>query len=295
MTFREIVDRTVEILDYPLLSFENNQITVLKVFSAVLTIVITWLVLRSIKRLLRIAKAKKRLSIGQEFAYYQLSKYFVILLAIAVLFEIFDRSILVLLAGSVALLVGVGIGLQRLFNDIVSGFFLLMENTVRVDDIIEVDNTVCKVKEIGIRTSKVVRRDGISVVIPNSKIVENNVQNWTFNSSSTRFSVKVGVAYGSDVNLVKKILLECAGRHEEVVKNPKPFCRFTDFGDSALEFELFFWSRYRFRIEDVRSDIRFMIQSEFKKHQVKIPFPQREIHMNQGEIFPDPKKDSFRI
>jgi small-conductance mechanosensitive channel len=295
MTFKEIADKTVAVLDYSVLTFADYKITVLMLFSAVLTIFITWLILRSIKRLLRIARAKKRLSIGQEFAYYQLSKYLIIIIAIALLFEVFDRSIVVLLAGSVALLVGVGMGLQRLFNDIVSGFFLLMENTVRVDDIVEVDGIICKVKEIGVRTSKVVTRDGISVVIPNSKIVENNVHNWTINSLSTRFSVAVGVAYGSDVNLVKKILLECAERHKEVSKNPRSFCRFSDFGDSALEFELFFWSQYLFRIEDVQSDLRFMIQSEFRKHNIKIPFPQREIHVNKGESFPDPDKDSFRI
>jgi len=295
MTFREVVDRTVEILDYPLLSFEENQITVLKVFSALLTIGITWFVLRSVKRLLRIWRAKRRLSVGQEFAYYQLSKYFIILVAIGFLFEIFDRSILVILVGSTALLVGVGIGLKGLFNDIVSGFFLLMENTVRVDDIIEVDSTVSKVKEIGIRTSKVVRRDGITMIIPNSKIVENTVQNWTFNSTSTRFTVKVGVAYGSDAALVKKILLDCADRHHEVVKNPKPFCRFNDFGDSALKFELFFWSRHRFRIEDVQSDLRFMINSEFRKNNVKIPFPQRELHFNQGGPFPVEDKTDFKM
>lgn len=295
MSFREIVDRVVEILDYPLLSFQENQITVMKVVSAILTILITWLVIRWIRRLLRLARLRRRLSVGQEFAYFQLSKYFVILIAIAVMFEIFDQRIIALLAGSVALLVGVGIGLQHLFNDIVSGFFLLMENTVRVDDIIEVEGMVCKVKEIGIRTSKVVRRDGISVVIPNSKIVENNVLNWTFNSTSTRFSVEVGVAYGTDPNLVKKILLECADRHQEVVKNPKPFVRFNDFGESSLRFELFFWSRYRFRIEDVRSDIRFMISSEFKKNRVKIPFPQREITVNQPERFPDKDQGEFRL
>jgi small-conductance mechanosensitive channel len=295
MTYREIVDKVGAVLDYPLLEFAKYEITVFKVLLAVLTVFITWLVMRWVKKLLRIAKIKGRLTVGQEFAYYQLSKYFVILIAIVLLFEIFDRNIIVLLAGSVALLVGVGIGLQRLFNDIVSGFFLLMENAVRVDDIIEVDGIICKVKEIGIRTSKVLRRDGISVVIPNSKIVENNVHNWTINSTSTRFSVEVGVAYGSDVNLVKKILLECSERHKEILKSPKAFCRFIDFGDSALRFELFFWSRYRFRIEDVQSDLRFMIQSEFKKNHVKIPFPQREIHVNKGESFPDQDKDSFRI
>ena len=116
-------------------------------------------------------------------------------------------------------------------------------------------------------------------VIPNGKIISNSVINWTTDSSITRFTVRVGVSYGSDVQKVRQVLLDCAERHNEVVRSPKPICRFIDFGDSSLDFELLFWSKNRFRIEDVQSDLRFMINAEFSKNQIKIPFPQRDIHI----------------
>ena len=103
--------------------------------------------------------------------------------------------------------------------------------------------------------------------------------NWTANRNSTRFNVKVGVAYGSDVQLVKEILLEAGLNHKDVVKNPKPVVRFIDFGQSSLDFELLFWSKNRFRIEDVKSDLRFYIDDSFRQKKVVIPFPQRDLHV----------------
>jgi small-conductance mechanosensitive channel len=271
--------RIGRLLEKSIVSFNDKNIFVHDILMAILIVIGAYLLIRWIKRLLRAAQKANRLTVGQQYAYSQLARYVIVVLAIVLVLESLEQDITILLAGSAALLVGVGLGLQQLFNDLVSGFFLLFENTIRVGDIIEVDGMVSRVQEIGIRTSKVKNRDGISVVIPNSKIVSNSVINWTTDSSITRFTVNVGVAYGSDVQQVRDILLECADRHNEIVRSPKPICRFNDFAESSLKFELLFWSKNRFRIEDVKSDIRFMINSEFAKNDVRIPFPQRDIHI----------------
>lgn len=277
--------------------FKSNEkpIKIMNVVIAIGIVFGTWLVLRWVRRILALARHRKRLTVGQEFAYLQVTRYLLIILALALVLFTFHIKITGLLVGSTALLLGLGLGLQQVFNDFVSGFFLLMENSVRVNDIIEVSNFVCKVKEIGVRTSKVMTRDGIIVVIPNSKIISDSVINWSMNGTTTRFNLSVGVAYGSDTQKVKKILLDCASRHQEVSKSPKPVCRFTNFGDSALMFELLFWSRSRFRIEDVKSDLRFMIDGEFRKNDIRIPFPQHDIHIRTDLTKNDPSTDGFSL
>lgn len=277
-------------LDFKLFALRKNVIYVQDLVLAIAVILIAVIAIKWIKRVLVKAYRAERITVGQQFAYKQLSQYFIIVITFILVLHSLKIDLTLLLAGSAALLVGVGLGLQQLFNDLVSGFFLLFEDTVRVDDIIEVDGMVSKVKQIGIRTSKVKNRDGIMVVIPNSKIVSNSVINWTTDGRTTRFKVCVGVAYGTDVEKVRTILLDVASRHRDINKAPKPICRFVDFGNSSLDFELLFWSKNNFRIEDVKSDLRFLINEEFKKNQITIPFPQRDLHIisnkTQAQIFP---------
>ena len=262
-----------------LLRMREQDILVLDIINALLILFITFLLVRYLKRILRIARQKNRINTGQEYAVHQLSKYFLYVIAIVLMLEVLHVRLSILLAGSAALLVGVGFGIQQLANDIISGFIILMGRSIHVDDIIEVDGIVAKVQEIGIRTSQIETRDGIYMIIPNSMIISEKVINWTTAKSITRFRVKVGVAYGSDVELVKKLLIDCASKHQEIRKSPKPICRFVEFGNSSLDFELLFWSKYMFRIEDVKSDLRFLIDAAFRKHGIQIPFPQRDLHI----------------
>jgi len=268
-----------ELLHTRLLRIREQDILVLDIISALLIFLITLLVVRYLKRILRIARQKNRINTGQEYAVHQLSKYLLYVIAIVLMLEVLHVRLSILLAGSAALLVGVGFGIQQLANDIISGFIILMGRSIHVDDIIEVDGIVARVQEIGIRTSQIETRDGIYMIIPNSMIISEKVINWTTAKSITRFRVKVGVAYGSDVELVKKLLIDCASKHPEIRKSPKPICRFVDFGNSSLDFELLFWSKYMFRIEDVKSDLRFLIDAAFRKHGIQIPFPQRDLHI----------------
>ena len=275
----ETIDNVGSLLKKSIVTFGEKTIHVYDVFIVLFILIATYFLLRWVRKLLEAGQKANKLTIGQQFAYYQLAKYVIVVVAVVSILKTFKVDLSILIIGSSAVLVALALGLQHLFNDLVSGFFLLFEGTIRVGDIIEVDGMVCRVQEIGIRTSKVKKRDGISLVIPNGAIISNSVINWTTDSSITRFSVTVGVSYGSNVQKVRDILLECATRHNEVVKSPKPICRFIDFGDSSLNFELLFWSKNRFRIEDVKSDLRFMINAEFIKNDVTIPFPQRDIHI----------------
>lgn len=221
---------------------------------------------------------------GKKFAIIKLFKYFLYTTAFIFGLEVLGFNLSLLLAGSAALLVGVGLGIQDVFRDLVSGLILLFEGSLKVGDVVEIDTLVGVVKEINMRTSKVRTRDGIIIIVPNSYLISQKVINWSNSNKLTRFRIQVGVSYNSDVDKVRDILIQCAREHESVAQRPKPFARFTDFGESALIFELFFWSERIWRIEDTRSDLRFMIKKSFRENGIHIPYPQRDLHIRREDL-----------
>ncbi|CAM1368522.1 Mechanosensitive ion channel protein MscS [Tenacibaculum soleae] len=189
-----------------------------------------------------------------------------------------------ILVASSALLIGIGLALQTFFQDIISGVFIILDKSVHVGDIIELDEKVGRVEEIKLRTTRAVTIDNKVLVIPNHKYLTNSLYNWTQNGTTTRESVKVGVAYGSDVQLVKELLLKAAKEHAKVFQHPAPTVIFENFGDSALEFKLVFTLNDSFQAQIPQSDIRFKIDKLFRAHNISIPFPQRDIHIIDEKI-----------
>lgn len=223
---------------------------------------------------------KKGITDTRHISVIQLVKYCIWIITLIFIFQAIGMDITFIVASSAALLVGIGLGLQDVFKDFISGIVLLIEGTIKVDDIVEVDGMVVLVNEISIRTSKVTTREDNVMIIPNHKFVEEKIVNWTNNTLPTRFTIEVGVDYKSEVNLIEKVLIECALSHEDVLRDEVyfPFVRFHDFGNSALSFRLIFYSFNLFRIENVKSKLRFKIINEFRENNISIPFPQHVIH-----------------
>ena len=219
--------------------------------------------------------------------FFSIAKYFIWVVSILIILEVLGIKIGPLLFGSTALLVGLGLGLQNIFKDFISGLFLLFEGSIKVGDILEVDGEEGKVMEINLRSSEILTRDDVTIIIPNSRFIVEKVVNWSHKSNAVRFKVKVGVAYGSDVDVVFKCLEETMSEHKQVLQKPKPFVRFTDFADSSLQFEMIFWSNNTFRIENVKSDLRRNVYSKLAEHNLTIPFPQRDITIKGVENMVD--------
>lgn len=177
-----------------------------------------------------------------------------------------------------ALGVGLGFGLQNIFNNFISGLILLFERPIQVGDAIEVDGIWGEVKKINVRSTVIQTWDNASLIIPNSEFISGRVTNWSFKDMRLRRNIDVGVAYGSDVELVRRTLLEIADKHPRVFKKPEPSVLFLDFGDSALIFRLRVWTTIDACIQ-VETDIRFEIDRLFRERGVEIPFPQRDIHI----------------
>ena len=268
-----------DILEYELIKTGNFTITPYTLLEVIIILIITWLLLWTIKKVFFGRIKSKRIDKGIGYSVYTILKYLIWVIAISLALDSIGVKITILIAGSAALLVGIGFGLQQFFKDLLSGVLLLFERSLMVGDVVQLEEIIGRVKEIGLRTSKIITRDNITVIIPNSRFVEDNVINWSAIDVLTRFHVDVGVAYGSDVKLVEKVLLDCAKAYKDIASDPTPFVRFNDFGESSLDFQLYFWTHKSFWVENIKSDMRFAIDKAFREHKIQIPFPQRDVHM----------------
>ncbi|RFC53533.1 mechanosensitive ion channel family protein [Brumimicrobium aurantiacum] len=226
---------------------------------------------------------------GTRFVYIQFAKYIVYTFAVILSLQFLFTDLSVLLAGSAAIFAALALGLQGMFRDMVSGIVLLFEGTIKVGDIIKLyspvtgEEIIGRVLKINVRTAKVETRDGNTMVIPNSLLTQDQVENWTFNAEYTRFKIEVRVAYGTDTELVKKLLKQAALSHPEVSSKKPVTVRILNFGEYALELDILFWAQQKWFAEYYKSEIRFEIDRLFRQHGIIIPFPQRTIHMANEE------------
>ncbi len=269
-----------EILNYEILKVGSRVIymaTLLKLMLFIFTVIfVLFIVKKTIYR-------SKRIDAPKKYSIFNLLKYLILVIAASMGMQIIGFDLSVLLAGSAALLVGIGLGLQHIFSDFVSGILILLESTVKVGDIIEINGLVSQVVEIKLRTTTVLTREDKYIILPNSDLTRNQLINWTHDNISSRFEVQVGVDYSSDVNEVMHILHEVALTQDGIQKEPKPFVRFINFGDSSLDFLVIFWSEEVFRVHNIKSELRVKIFNAFREHKISIPFPQRVIHFKKDE------------
>ena len=181
-----------------------------------------------------------------------------------------------------AIAIGVGFGAQNIINNFISGWILIAERPIRVNDFIEIDGAMGTVDEIGNRSTLISRIDGVHMLVPNSKLLENTVINWTLVNRKIRTSVRVGVAYGSDPELVMKLLAESVAEQDEALAEPKPEFVFEDFGDSALIFDAYFWCYVLGdkTMRSIRSEIRLRLMKKLDQHGIVIAFPQLDVHLH---------------
>ncbi|MFK7785140.1 MAG: mechanosensitive ion channel family protein [Crocinitomicaceae bacterium] len=251
-----------------------------KVLFALLIVVGTWVFVKAIRRLItRPNLISDKIQEKRQMTIFLLTKYTAWFIAIISSLSIVGIDLTTLVLGSTALLVGLGFGLQSIFRDFISGIFLLFEGSIKIGDVIEVDDVVGKVLEVNLRSCELKTRDDVKIIIPNSKFLEEEVVNWSHESDQVRFTIEVGVAYGSDIDQVNECLVKAMQAHKHVSSSPKPYIQFAKFGESSLEFKMFFWSKNTFLIEQVKSDIRVDVYKRLKEHGLEIPFPQRDVRI----------------
>ncbi len=269
-----------DLFNYELFHVNNFSFRVGSVILALTTLILNFFVVRIISRIVLSKYKSTPDEFGRIFAVLQLLKYVLWSVAIMLALQTLGINLNFLIAGSAALLVGLGLGMQNIFKDFMSGIILLVEGSIKVNDIVQINDQILMVKKISLRTSEVLTREDNVLIVPNHKFTEENVINWTYNTAPTRFVIEVGVDYSSDIRLVERCLLQSVASNTDILHSDenKPFVRFTNFGSSSLDFQLIFWSYNLFRIETTKSNVRYEIARIFADNNITIPFTQVVIH-----------------
>ncbi len=264
----------------------------------VIKLIIFLLLLLAVARRVRVLLQSKLLvytsmDIGQRDALGHLTYYLIVAFGLIIGLESLGVNLgsLLVLGGAVG--IGVGLGLQNVANNFVSGLILLLERPIKLGDRVEVAGMNGDVIRIAGRSTWVRTNDNVVIILPNSQFTSNPVTNWTANDRQVRFTVPVGVAYGSDPDEVRQILLKVGASHADVLRDPPPSVLFVGFGDNSLNFELTVWTIRHVQTPKVLiSDLNFAIFRAFREHSIEIPFPQRDVYLKSvpTEMFPEPVK-----
>ncbi|WP_322550655.1 mechanosensitive ion channel family protein [Flavobacterium psychraquaticum] len=272
-----MVEQLLSLLKYKIIDTKNIDFTVLNVLLLVVAFVFTSVFLRFIRKIvtrnLPVADKNKFISV------FQFVKYIVYVLVFMFTVQSSGINMNVFFTASAAIFVGIGFALQTFFQDIISGIFIILDQSLHVGDIIEVDGKVGQVREIKLRTTRVVTRNDRVMIIPNHKFMTETLFNWTQNTTTNRENVSVGVAYGSNINLVKDLLIVAVKEVEGVEENKDITVLFEDFADSSLNFSVYFYVNNGMKSPSIKSDVRFKIDEYFRLNNIEIPFPQRDVHL----------------
>ncbi len=232
---------------------------------------------------------------GAQEAIAVIVQYTLIFIGTLVLLQIWglDLSSLTILAS--ALSIGLGIGLQNIAKNFGSGLILVFERPIQVGDFIEVGDLNGTVERIGARSTEIRTLDRVSIIVPNSRFLDSEVINWSHGNPISRLHLPLGVAYGSDPQHVRTVLIEAASEHPKVLASPAPSLLFKGFGDSSLDFELLVWTAEPDKQFLLKSDLYFLIYEVLNQNQIEIPFPQRDLHLRSGKVEMSSKMESALI
>lgn len=278
------IDQLKEVMNFVIFNVSGTKFTLITLIYIIIASALLIFLSKRITRLLEnkllaTAIAEK----GTRSAIVTIIRYAILLLGFFFIFKTagFDLGAFSWMLG--ALGVGLGFGLQNITSNFISGIIILFERPIKIGDRIQVGDISGDVTSISMRSTTIVTNDNISIIVPNSKFINDNVINWSHNDRRIRVHYPVSVSYKEDPEKVKEIVLNIANNHPDVLKNPEPAFWFVEYGDNSLNFELVVWtSTYIQKPVVLKSHLYYIIFKEFAKHNIEIPFPQRDIHIRSG-------------
>jgi potassium-dependent mechanosensitive channel len=266
-----------------LFTFAGSRVTPLSILGLLGILVATILVGRIVRRATsRLISRSDPARAGIGYAVGRIAQYIAVIVGLVIALENVGFNLGALAAVGAVIGVGIGLGLQGIAQNFVSGLILLIERPIERGDFLVVGDVVGRVRDISMRSTTILTRDGVSIIMPNSELVSTQVTNLTQPTIEYRSRVRVGVAYGSDTELVRDTLLQIANEHAKILAEPAPNVQFVDFGQSSLDFELLFWIDDPLSERITQSDLRFSIDAAFREKGVQIPFPQRDLHLRSA-------------
>jgi small-conductance mechanosensitive channel len=270
--------------DFELMAVEDRSVTIGKLVIALLLFLAGyWVSGRLSTRTARWLEERFELDEGASAGIESILFYLLVVIFTLLALQVAAVPLTVFAFLGGALAIGIGFGSQNLVNNFISGLILLVERPIRVGDRVEVDTVFGQVTRVGARCTRIRTPTNIEVLVPNSYFLESSMVNWTLSDQRVRLDVPIGVAYGSDLQLVKRLLLGAAEAHGLVLKKPDPVVVFLGHGASSLDLELRVWVKMiRGMTKDqVPSDLRFMVDLAFRDNHIEIPFPQRDLNLDR--------------
>ncbi|MFN8356590.1 MAG: mechanosensitive ion channel [Spirosomataceae bacterium] len=268
-----------DFLNYELLRWSSFVLTPAKIILVLIVGGLTHLMLLLFKGFLNRQVKKRYIDLSVHYAIYQLTRYIAFVVALGVCLELLGFQLNFLIASTAALMVGVGIGLQHLFEDFISGIIILVDRTIKVNDVIKVEQVIGRVLAVKLRYTEVLTSDRYHLLIPNSKITRDIVINFTHLKTPVQFDIAVTVAYATNIRIAESLLLACAQEHPEVKNYSMTNVQVADFQESGVQLRLYFFAEDVFEIDTIKSDLRAAIIEKFQANQIVIPFPQREVYV----------------
>lgn len=276
-------DELRAVFDKHIVSFGEVEVTPAILLTATLFIFIAYGASRLLQRMLRRNVFEQiHLNKGSQSAICRMLHIIIMCIGVFIAIQHTGINLTALAAVSAVFLVGIGLGLQTITNNFISGLIMLFERPVQEGDFVEVGGVQGSVQAVNAYSTKVETLDKVMMIVPNSHFLSENVTNWSFQESKVRIHASVRVSYGADVELVAETLLEVGRAHIEVLSDPEPQIQFLAFGDSSLNFDLLVWIEDPTRQYFVISDLNFAIVQAFRDRDITIPFPQRDLHVRSA-------------
>jgi small-conductance mechanosensitive channel len=268
----------------PLFEISGNKISILSLLLALTVFFLSLSLSKMAGKFMKRVLSEKGIDAGVKGSIITITRYLVLTIGIFITLDTVGISLSSLAALGAVLMVGIGFGLQNIAQNFISGLILLLERPIKEGDLVEVKGISGKVISIGARSTLINTRDDVSIIVPNSQFISEQVVNESFSGNRVRLHVDISCAYGSDTDLVKEVLLSVANNHEKVLKDPSPNVLFQNFGESSLDFKLLIWVDDLWDYLQTLSEIRFAINREFLKENITIPFPQRDVYIHNKEL-----------
>jgi len=266
----------------PLFEISGNKISILSLLLALLVFFLSATLSRMAERFMKRILSDKEIDAGVKGSIVTITRYLVLTIGILITLDTVGISLSSLAALGAVLMVGIGFGLQNIAQNFISGLIILLERPIKEGDLVEVKGISGKVVRIGARSTLIHTRDDVAIIVPNSQFISEQVVNESFSGNKVRLHIDVGCAYGSDTDLVQKVLLKVAKEHPKILLNPRPQVLFQNFGESSLDFRLMVWVDDLWDYMHILSDLRFAVNREFKSEGIVVPFPQRDVHLRQA-------------
>jgi small-conductance mechanosensitive channel len=281
---KDLTATAQRILEYPVIP--KSGITVGSLFLLIVLFGVVIVAERTVRRhfITRVLR-RTHLAPGLQFTLARILGYALLALGFYISFQTvgINLSSLAVLAGAVG--VGLGFGLQNIISNFISGLIILAERPIAIGDRIEVGGVAGQVREISLRSTTVVTNDNIAIIVPNADFITHSVTNWSYEDPRVRFRISFGVSYATDLQVLRRLMLQVADEHPKALKDPKPELFFAGFGESAMNFELGVWSAEMANSpRRFRSELYYAIAQKLRENNIEIPFPQRDVRLKKENV-----------